>query len=475
MVTVALAVALMLGAAAAQGCDIEVLGQDRRAVLPEDYRNEIVEPGPYQQRLVEYAKDFLTPLACFAVDHVAFVERAPEDAGATGWVRIHSHNDIVHLDARPASLSNDALDPATNRSRGVHGDIWAGGIDAIAHEGTHAAVHLLNSQSDVERCKLPMVWCDPVDPNQWSPAAQAAARAAVEHMRLRSGIVEEWVRMHEAFVAAGMATDFGAYEGSQHDATAITAAGFTSLYGSTKPGEDIAEWVAKTQVGDLQGASFEGATVTATGEDLGCMVLRSSGDRITNRTAAAYTKVAFLRDVGLVSEEAFTRCVGAVHVDTHGRDGLHMTNNDDSVGTLDERLRAVIGRTATGAWTFQFTAEGTAGFGDTTSPAVATLTIDLASMIAAPFTSVDEVSWPRGLYVIGDDAQFRVDLEDAPAGSFVGTVGFVLVTRASNDLLEGSIVLQRGERPGAFGVPETEKWLPSPITFRMTGGSLTGP
>jgi len=456
--------------AAAQPCQIDVLGLPEQGQLHESERPGLVNPGPFQQRLVERSKAYLTPLLCFAVNRVAFIEQAPEDAAATGWVRVHGYNDIVHLDARPLSLSETALDPSKNR--GSPGDVWAGGIDALAHEATHAAVHLLNSQSNVERCRLSTLSCDPVRASQWSSTAQDAAKVAVERMRLSSGIVEEWVRMHEAFVRVGMATEYGAYGGSQHDATALTAAGFTSRYGSSKPGEDIAEWVAKTQVGNLQGQTFEGATVGNPGENLGCLVMSGAGNRVTGDTAAAFTKLSFLRDVGLVSQGAFERCVGGLGIETHGKNGVHLTNNDGSVGTLDDRMRAVIGQNGLGAWSFQLTAEGSARHGDTASPVKATLTLELASILASTATSVDEVSWPRGIYVIGDDAEFRVDFEDAPAGTFYGVEGFVLVTRASNDLIEGSIVLRLGMRPHtAFPVPETGDWLPTPITFRMEGGS----
>lgn len=472
----AIATLLLSGAAAAQSCEITVLGLAERGQLHEDYRDRMVEPGPYQQRLVERSKSYLTPLSCFAVNRVAFVEQPPEDAAATGWVLVYGDNDIVHLDARPLSLSDNALNPSSTSNSGSTGDVWAGGIDAIVHEATHAAVHLLNSQSSVEQCRVGPLACEPVRATQWSSGAQTAARVAVERARLEGGFVEEWVRMHEAFVQAGMATEYGAYEGSKHDATALTAAGFTSLYGSTKPGEDIAEWVAKTQVGDLQGRSFEGAVVGNPSEDLGCMVMRGAGERVTGSTAAAFAKVSFLRDVGLVSQEAFERCVGGMRIETFGKDGLHLTNDDGSVGTLDDRLRAVIGQAESGAWTFQFTSEGTARHGDTASPVKATLTIDLAAAGTFADTPIEEVSWPRGIYVIGQNAEFRVDFEDVPAATFVGVRGFVLVTRASNDALEGSIVLQLALRPNTLvPVPETGDWLPTPITFRLESGALRGP
>ncbi len=457
------------GAAGAQSCGIEVLGAAQREQAHEDDRDLLVDPGTYQRRLVERATQYMTPLLCAGVEGVAFIEKEPEDAGATGWVYVSDRNDLVNLDARPLSLSETALNPATNR--GSPGDVWAGGIDAILHEGTHATVNLLHSQSTFERCVLFGASCSRVDASQWAPEALVLARQTVQHARLGAGFAEEWIRLHEAFVHQGMAIAFGEYEGSQHDAGALTRAGFTSLYGSTKPGEDIAEWVAKVQTGDLQGATFEGATVGNAGEDLGCLVMRGDGTSVTPRNVAAFTKVAFLRDVGLVSQEAYARCIGDLRIETFGADGVHLTNSSGGVGTLDAAMRAVIGQDAEGAWTFQLTAEGSAHFGDTPSPAKATLAIVLAPQSA----TLEEVSWPRGIYVIGQDASFRVDIEDAPAGSFVGTRGFVLVTRANGDLLEGSIVLQQAVRPGAFGVPESGSWLPEAITFRMEGGRGTAP
>jgi len=465
----------LAASAMAQSCELDLLTRAQAAAVPEQSRSLIVEPGRNQRQLPGVASAFLTSLHCAAVESIVFINDAGEESGRLGWVKTSSHNDLVNLDAREHVLSERSLDPELNPA--AAGNVWAAAIDAIVHEGTHAAVHLLESQAEHIDCMLAMFGCGEADPEQWSSASQALAEELVARLRLDGGFRQEWERLHRAFVAADMAREYGGNltpaVAPGTDAATLTAAGFMSPYGSTTPGEDIAEWVAKVQTHELADSTIAGAAVTAEPEDYGCQALRAAGESITNATAAAYTKLAFLRDVGLVSQAAFRSCIGDLSIDVRG-DGLHFFEvdgtGDRSFGkTFSNGLELTMGtQTGSGRAVVLIEVTGVASFGQPgakeESPARATLTIDMGDPDDIP-----ALSWPRGVYRIGEGVTgFRLTLDEAAAGTFVATHGFVLVTSSTAESIEGSIVLQRADRPFApMGVPYAAADLPR-ITFRVS-------
>src|SRR5690606_13471064 len=144
----------LAASAMAQSCEIELLTRAQAAAVPEQSRSLIVEPGRNQRQLPGVASAFLTSLHCAAVESIVFINDAVEESGLLGSVKTSSHNDLVNLDAREHVLSERSLDPELNPT--AAGNVWAGAIDAIVHEGTHAAVHLLESQAEHIDCMLAM-------------------------------------------------------------------------------------------------------------------------------------------------------------------------------------------------------------------------------------------------------------------------------------------------------------------------------
>ncbi|MDZ7707737.1 MAG: hypothetical protein U5J97_07565 [Trueperaceae bacterium] len=468
MLAAAFAAALSLSAVAVgQACELRLLGLDDAAEAYEGVRATLVEPGPSQRQVVAEAAPYLTSLHCLAVEKVAFVADPGDESGTMGWVYVTHDNDTLYIDARPARASEEDLDPA--RRPRIVGNVWATAVDTVVHEATHAAVRLLHTQVLEGDCFVGPFGCDePTDPSQWEASAVAAAAREVERLRLRSGFLTEWTRLHDAFVEAGMAREYGGRgsPSASGGAAAIAAGGFMTPYGSTLPGEDVAEMVAKAQTQGIETNTFAGVAVSSPPEDFACQALRAAGASLTGATAAAYTKLALLRDVGLVDEDAFARCVGSVGIDTRDAEGAHFFGGDTFERTFGD-LEVTMGRhAATGRTVFQLEASGRAGFGGAEHPAELLVRLDLAD----EDEPIDRVSWPRGIYRLGTGAnRVSLTLDGASAGSFVASHGFVLVTTATAERIEGSIVLQRADRPFApMGVPYAADELPR-ITFRVDG------
>ena len=474
---------VLMGQAAAQSCQLRVLARSDAPQVHQGIRDQLIDPGPNQRHVIAEAAAYLTPLHCHAVEQVAFVRDAGDDSGTMGWVYVAHDNDTLHIDARPARASENDLDPRL-RPR-VVGNVWAAAIETVVHESTHAAVHLLHTQLREGDCLVGPIGCDaPTAASQWDADAIEAARAAAERARLGGGFLAEWTRMHDAFVDAGMALAYGG-DGSPAvvpgaGAAAMAAGGFMTAYGSTEPSEDVAEMVAQAQTATLSNATFAGADVSAARADLACQALRAGGGDLTGATAAVYAKLAFLRDVGLVSGPAFERCVGPAGIDVRGADGFHVWDRDVSDRDVSDRdagyrrtfggLEVTLGTQASsGRTVFVLEGSGRAIFGSgddaVETAAEMRLTLDLADADEP----IERVSWPRGVYRLGEGANaFSLTLEDAPAGSFVASHGFVLVTSATAERSEGSIVLQRADRPFApLGVPYAADELPR-ITFRVS-------
>ena len=458
--------ALALSAPAfGQTCELRVLGSDEAAEAYDGVREALVEPGPSQRQVIAEASPYLTPLHCLAVEKVAYVADAGDTSATMGWVYVNHDNDTLYIDSREARASEDDLDPA--RRPRIVGNVWATAVGTVVHEATHAAVHLLHTQVHEGGCSFGPFGCDePTDPSQWAPDAVSAASRAVDRLRLRSGFLTEWARLHAAFVEAGMAVDYGGSPSPAGGSARIAGAGFMTPYGSTSPSEDVAELVAKAQTQGIEGATFAGVAVSAEAEDFACQALGASGASLTQATAAVYTKLALLRDVGLLDESVFARCVGSAGIDTRDATGAHFFGSDGYARSFDH-LEATLGRhAASGRTVFQLEGSGRAGFGGEEHPAELVVRLDLADADEP----IERVSWPRGIYRLGTGANsVSLMLDGASAGSFVASHGFVLVTTATAERIEGSIVLQRADRPFApMGVPYAAADLPR-ITFRVDG------
>lgn len=114
-----------------------------------------------------------------------------------------------------------------------------------------------------------------------------------------------------------------------------------------------------------------------------------------------------------------------------------------------------------GQHVFSLQARGSARFGEAEHPA----TVKLEVALAESDKDIGLVSWPRGVYRIGGKRnQFRVEMPEANAGTYVATEAYLLVPYATSKRIEGSIHLVKAFRPFApMAVPQTG--LPVRFTF----------
>jgi hypothetical protein len=165
----------------------------------------------------------------------------------------------------------------------------------------------------------------------------------------------------------------------------------------------------------------------------------------------------------MITQEAFDECVGNVGLDVPGP-GFHVYEDGLFKRSFDMAVTASIGlEDGASERKFFMNAEGRAGFDGMEYDAE----IALELVVGDADVDISQISWPRGGYRLTpiDDDSFRLHLPDAPAGSFEATEGFVLVTASSNDLIEGSVVVQRSMRWLApIPVPET---YDPPLVFRF--------
>lgn len=459
-----------LATAFAQACEPRLLGRSQAAEVHETHRDLIDEPGRYQRRLPSVAAGFFSEVLCAAVQRIVFIEDAGEPSGTMGWVRVASHNDLVHVDGRENHADDTDLDPDSGERPEVVANVWAAAIDTIVHEGGHAATHLLHTQIVPGDCRFAGVLCDaPTDASQWDAPSLAVARAAAERARLGGGFRAEWARMHEAFARAGLAAPYAA-AGMAPDSRAddVARGGVMTPYGATSPSEDIAEAIAKALV-DPTAVRIAGVAPTAARTDLGCQALQGA-DAVQSWNAALVAKLGFLADVGLIDERALERCTGGLAVDTRGADGFHTFRVDDGAfqQSYTDGVEATLGVRESGdRIVFTFEASGTASFRDVESPVRLRLVIDLAPSDV----DIRRVSWPRGLYWLGEGVTaftLRFENEEIDGASFIATGGPILITRASDERIEGSLVIQRGLRLSP-AVPLVADELRR-VTFRIGGG-----
>jgi hypothetical protein len=310
----------------------------------------------------------------------------------------------------------------------------------------------------------------------------------IQKARLLKGFTVEWERMNRAFIDEG----FGGIEYVEaprepgqcagdikyFGAQQVAEAGFMSRYGGTNRADDIAEMVAESMTAPLSRENgltepYEVTEAEECGgrsawvdvpEDWACETFRTyDGDGIPLQYAAAYTKLRMVYELGMITQEAFDECVGDVGLDVPGP-GFHTYIGGDFQRSFEQAVTASIGTEEGSSVTkFFMNAEGRAGFGGEDYDAE----IALELVVGPADVDIGQISWPRGGYRLTpiDEDSFRLHLPDAPAGSFEAIEGFVLVTASNNDLIEGSVVVQRSMRWLA-PVPVPEAYDP-PLVFRF--------
>ncbi len=430
-------------------------------------------PGPLQRAVLQAALNRMAPTLCHGLGRIGFIE-VPQSS-LKGFVASMASADLMLLNTQ--SYSEEAL---------LDRRVQLALTKTIFHEAAHATEHLLQHEGQPINTLIETFLGVQQPVGGWTFESEQVAGDLVRSTRLLGGIRREWLRMHEAFVTEGFGAD--AYSSVApdgecapdlrfYDAEQTTEASFMSRYGGTNHGEDVADMVAWAEVapmfraegvssiynaGDTEACGGRSAMIDIP-EDSACQAFRDhTEENIPQRLAAAYTKLRLVRELGMISEEAFDTCRGEVGFDVPGP-GFHVYEDGEFQRSFNQGVTATIGTIDGGPRKFIMNAEGEASFGGETVPAELTLELELGPNDV----DISQISWPRGGYRLTevDQDRFRLFLPDAPAGSFESREGFVLVTAASNDRIEGSVVIQQAWRWLA-PLPVPEVYDP-PLVFRF--------
>lgn len=454
-------------------CQVQLLHPGDDDDLPSRYEGKIIDPFPKHRMVVEEALKLMPPLTCAAVQRVAFVRTMRGHAGEEGWVS----NDTPDL----VNINVDVVDPL-RRGGDDYGAYWTvKPMQTMLHESTHAADFLLHAHgartgllgtlAGTEYYKDSMTTPNP-DPELWSASAQSLAAAAVKTNRLGGSLRAEWSRIQNAFRAFGLG---GAYRGPRQadetdDYAQLVKDGFTSRYGATSYGEDIAELAGWMLAAPLMERDWGGVSMPAHAvDDHACKKLKAHGSAsVPSNLALLFTKANLLLSTGLVTRQAFDNCVGRLKLLDHG-EGIYVWNhvgdgNWERTRSFTTDVKATIGNYENlGQYVFDMSAWGNADFGGTNYPTV----IQLRIAIAPSGHDLETVSWPRGIYdlhALGN--RFSVTVPDAPAGTFFSIKGLVLVSYATGKRIDGSLILQQAIRPHA-PIPVPQTGLPQKYTLAL--------
>lgn len=423
---------------------------------------EILAPGPTQRAVIHGALGLMTPLLCHGVARIV-VGDVPSQPGLGGQVKQLASGDLLLINVAAGYTEAELAASAERRLRMMQ---------TVIHETAHGAEALLNASGSPRQDFT----------GEWTPPSRPLAEETIENVRLEKGLIDEWQLVHRSFErqewARAYAQNSGP-EGSPERKAAVQAArdrsgveavkgGFMSRYAAKNYAEDIADTVVWTYLGDRYRAagipSGRGQT-----EDYACQRMRAhGGDGVPSEFAAVYTKLHFLKDLGLVKPGDVDDCTGSVGL-PNDAPGFHFWQGGDYQRTFGRGVTAVIGTAPSGNYVYEMKAEGEAAFGDETYPARARLVLELAPG-GAP---LEKVSWPRGVYDLGllagydlgklanlsklvRGSGFSLRLEGKAAGSFDVYDGFALVAEASNDRIAGSLFIRRAWRLQApLPVPQT--------------------
>lgn len=420
------------------------------------FRNtELLVPGPTQRAVIEGAFARMTPALCHAVSRIA-IGRIEGAEGVGGIVQQVFSGDFVLINTEVGYSEAELAASEEARLRMTH---------TIVHETTHAFDALLNSEGINLRTYL----------GEWPIPTRDFAGQTVDHVRTRWGFGFAWRTMHKTFLDAGFASEYGETAGNTEEvrlwnAQQTAESGFMSRYAAKLFHEDIAETSVWTYLGPLyEAAGIENGVRQK--EDFGCQRMQMHQTRsVPGNLAAIYTKLMFLKDLGVVHPDDVATCTGAnlgLPLDTPG---FHIYAGDTALSSFEQGLTASIGtRTDDGALVFEMGGEGEASFGDGRHPATFRLQLDLTQAIPSGEVQrvYDNPPWPRGVYPIelNGTNNFELRLDGAPSGNFDVSDGFVLVAEASNDRIAGSVFIRQVWRLNA-PVPVPETYDP-PLTVRF--------
>lgn len=411
--------------------------------LGETIEARIVVPGPTQRAVVAGALAMMPPLLCHGIGRIALGEMpARPDLKGAVWV-FHS-GDLIFVNVQ-GDYAEDQL--AVSEEKRVRM------MRTLVHEAGHASEALLSAEGSVPGNFA----------GGWVPEARTLANDTIDRVRLEKGLHREWQRMHDSFASLGWANAYPqtltqiletAADIANWTPSQVAEAGAMSRYGATNRADDIADMVAWPLMGPLFRAAGipEGARDK---EDFACQQMRAYTERnVPSRLSAVFTKLSFLRELGLVWPEDAENCMGPdIGIQTT-TPGMHFWQDDSLLRSFTTGVTAAIGTDQSGTRVFVMDAEGQAEFSDVTYPASAQLSLALEP----GSVRIEQVSWPRGVYSIapGTGNEFLLRLEGAASGNFDVIDGFALVVESSNDRIAGSVFIRIAFRLSApIPVPQT--------------------
>lgn len=467
--------------------EIEILNKaEADPVVYEDYEGSAVDPRFHQRQVVRSAEKLMPPLLCSAARRVAFVKQDLRANRGLAGRTDKSRPDLLQMSAGPGPglASEEQLAPQAGQPRAEDKAAIAQALtlQAILHEAAHAADYLLQWFGKDEPGLIDSLL---IDVSRWTEETRALARETVKRNRLAKGLREEWSRIHNGFGRAGWATNYhGQGQGAQMSDEDIVKGGFMSVYGGSNPADDIAEMTGWALAGRATRYAAldpsDGTSPQGPVRDLACVKLQSlPGPGVPIEYAGIYTKLGFLQSLGFIDEESYRHCVGNVKVRGEGQGFFTFVDGNLSrgyTGQLDYRIGK---RTRDGQveerspYIFEATATGTIKVsGDGEVPARVTLRL----AVADPEADLEDASFPRGLYPVGlaePNNQLIIIRTDNDKVVVEVTQGLALVARASEDLIEGTVVVQKyfnysGGMLSAIGGPEPPP-KPTLMTFRIGG------
>jgi len=434
-----------------------------------EYSLPLQTPSAMQRALVASALGRMTPIHCAGISRVAFADFGGGDLRGTAGMVVGGFGDLVIIN----SFAEGAGGFQIYTESALTDPHWQTHLQqTFFHEGAHATERLLNF----------VIGADAITGvGEWAPSERRFAGDAVVNARLRGGFGNRWLEVHESFRSQGWAGDYllpPSGNGTPEDAAkasirALSPAelaefGMLSQYATKFYGDDIADTVAWAIAAPLMREAGVPSGPAPDVADYGCVAMREHAERsVPQALSVVFTKLAFARDIGILSDEDFESCAGTsigLPVDSEGidiyQDGMlqrrFAQDPSGTIGTLDDR------------YVFELTVGGRAEFSGTEYPGTLRLVLDLGptSDASGPIP-VERISWPRGLFSLAPGAgnRFELRLPDARAGDFDVYDGFVLVTEATNDRIVGSVVVREALRVNA-PVPVPQVFDP-PTQFRF--------
>lgn len=494
-------------------CDhIQILGENDRGKVPPDHRDLLLTPGKYQRKLVILALNELPEFVCKSVGKVAFYTHNPggsggsKGSGGVVYAKVKgSHPDLINIYVNGDRFSEQGISP-TARAVTLENEYyfrlqvsyaeWPLIMKTVIHEAVHCAVYLLERQTSADLFP---------GAAPWRADVQQRAERIVKDAGLDEGFIKQWEQVHESFENLNWAAAFD--EGAEDAMTQVPNKGFFSSYGQKDAWEDIAEIVALltlnesgirnldfadelgydnvlVKVGERakpapveQSASRALLLQKISGWNDPCKPLKELGTvGVPSEWAAIYTKIMFLIDVELIDEEVYRRCAGnggrpKLRFDYDRTDnGLHVVDYDTGNYMYSHRNISVgFPVSDSEAQVFTLLGEGTLNTDEGAS-------YDTRMRLELHFAV--KPALPRGVYTIPENLvqcpqghtpdtlltsirprpapwTFTLSVPEAPSRGFCATGGIILVTRATRDFVEGSMIINTVlKRVGRMPIPE---------------------